>query len=80
MVQKDKVQTIIDRLDDVMHSLRFQCSGADIHTVGNIRHTASLLKDQIETDPECVDEELVMQIVRNVEHSLVEFFKKKYSY
>lgn len=63
-----------------MHSMRLQNSGADTHTVGNIRNTASLLKQQLETDPECIEEELALQILKNTEEALVEFFKKKYSY
>lgn len=61
-----------------MKSMRFQNSGADTHAVGNIRNTATLLKDQLESDPECMEEELVLNMVKRIEADLVKFYREKY--
>lgn len=74
----ERVPVVIDKLQSILEAVRFQFSGADVHTVGNIRHTAALLIDQLLDDPDCLEDELVDQIVSNTERALVEFYKKKY--
>lgn len=74
----ENVRRIVDRLNNITESVRKQVSGADVHAVNNIRHTAQLLIDQLETDPDCIDDELVNQILRNTEARLIEFYQKKY--
>lgn len=77
-MKPNDVKAAIERLLQVLSSLRQQNSGADIHTIGNIRNVASLMIEQLETDPDCVDERLVHSVIKNTEHDLVEFYKKKY--
>lgn len=60
--------------------MRKQNSGADAHTVGNIRNTATLLIEQLNQDPDCMDDDLVIQMVRNAEKSVADFYKKKYPF
>lgn len=72
------VRNAMDRLQSVLSCMRKQNSGADAHTVGNIRNTATLLIEQLETDPDCMDDDLVNQMLKNIEKSVVDFYKKKY--
>jgi hypothetical protein len=74
----EKRKIVIDRLDSVLAAVRYQNSGADTHTVGNLRNTATLLKQQLQDDPDCMDEDLVDQMLKNTEARLVQFYKDKY--
>ena len=75
----DKVKKAIGKLDDILKLVRNQNSGADIHTIGNIRNVAGLLKEQLETDPNCLKEELVDVLISNTERKVSEFYKQKYT-
>lgn len=77
-MDQHKIKLVIDRLKNVSNCVRNQRSGADVHTVNNIRHTAELLIEQLETDPDCMSDELTEQILKNTESKLIEFFEKKY--
>lgn len=74
----EKIPTIKERLYSILSSLRNQNSAADIHSVGNMRHTSSLLLEQLEQDPDCITDELAEQIVKNIERNLVFFYQRKY--
>lgn len=79
-MEKEKVKIIIDRLQNILNSLRNQNSGADSHTVGNIRNTASLMIQQLEVDPDCLEEALAEQILKNTEERLIKFYQTKYMF
>lgn len=74
----DEALRLIGRLDAILQATRFQTSGSDIHTIGNIQNTATLLKDQLEQDPYCLERNLAENICKNTEKKLVEFYRKKY--
>lgn len=74
----NKVTAALQRLNLILDSVRLQNSGADIHTIGNIRNTAMLLRDQLHHDYECMDDRLVEQILKNTEVKVAEFYRKKY--
>ncbi|MGL4335377.1 MAG: hypothetical protein ACRCST_00680 [Turicibacter sp.] len=71
---------ILDRLKTILHSLKNQCSGADVHTVGNIKNTVSMLLEELEdTEVELFrNDSEIMQMVSRAESNLVDFYKKKY--
>lgn len=77
-MQPEKLKLYLDRLESVMSTMRNQNSGADTHSVGNIRNTASMLIDQLKTDPDCIEEDLVENMVKRVEVDLVKFYREKY--
>lgn len=78
-MDQNKKACLTDRLYNVISSLRNQNSGADIHKVNNMRHTASLLIDDLASD-DSLDYDCAKRIVENIENDLVSFFKDKYSY
>lgn len=78
-MQKTKAQKALEELDRLAKCVRNQNNGADIHTIGNIRNTISLLKHQIEEDPDCLDEQFIQQVIKNIEAKVVDFYKKKYN-
>lgn len=77
---KQELDIIKGRLQSCIDSVRFQSSGCDIHTVGNIRNTAQMLLQQLDEDPDCMEDKLILQITQNVEKSVGDFFTKKYKY
>lgn len=77
-MQKEQLLIAISRLDNILKTVHQQNSGCDIHCIGNIRNTATMLREQLIKDPECMEDELVLQIINNTEQKVVEFFKKKY--
>lgn len=72
-----ELNIVKSRLQACIDSVRFQHSGCDVHAVGNIQHTAQMLIEQL--DENCLSDELIRQITRNVEQNVFEFFKKKYA-
>ena len=77
-MEKQEVIRIISKLNDIISSIRYQNSAADIHEVNNIRHTATLLMEQLKAEPDCMKDELVNQILQNVQDRLIKFYKQKY--
>lgn len=76
-MNNQEVNSVVNRLDNIILSLRNQNSAADCHTVGNMRNTASLLKEQL-LSPYPLEDALIHRIVDNCEKQLVMFFRKKY--
>lgn len=62
----------------VIKNLRASHSGADVHEVGNMLHTAEGILSVLEDEAEC--EDLIKLLVERVEKQQLEFFKKKYSH
>lgn len=71
----ENIPLLVDRAYNILSSLKNQNSAADIHEVSNMRHTASLFIDQVHQDPECISDELALQIIVNLEKKLVDFYK-----
>lgn len=78
MCDKNESERYIGRLQDILNAVRLQNSGADIHTVGNIRNCCILLINQLEEYPEDIHIDQVVQIIHNQEEKLVEFYQTKY--
>lgn len=72
-------QKAISRLENLLKLVRFQNSGADSHIIGNIRNTASGIKQLLENDPSCLDENIVNHLISNTERAISDFYKQKYS-
>jgi len=77
-MNRKEFEIVKDRLNTILQSLRFQNSGCDTHTVGNIRNTVTMLLEQMDDDPNCINDNLVYDILKNQEKALIDFFKKKY--
>lgn len=80
MCTSEELDHIRVRLESVVRAVRHQCSGADIHVVGSIRHTAGMLMDVLDNDPKGLECDTIKTITKNVEAMVGEFYKKKYSY
>ncbi len=74
----EQLRIYLDRCDSILQSVRLQNSGSDAHTIGDIRNTATMLKDQLETDSDCLKPELIEMIIKNTEKKVVDFYRKKY--
>lgn len=62
----------------IIDNLRNCNSGAEVHEVGNMRHTAQGVLDALEHDPLDCQTELIAGILGRVEAQEVAFFKKKF--
>ena len=64
------------RLDLVMRNLRTQHSGADVHEVGNMLNSATMIMEVINEDLETLD--IIEARVKKIEGQQVAFFKRKF--
>lgn len=67
----NKKQCILERLDNVLFSLRKQNSGRNIHEVGNFRNTAHLLICEVDS----ISEEMLEIMTKRLENRVVNFFQ-----
>lgn len=74
----EEINFLVSKLNSIVTAVRFQNSGADVHIIGNIRHTAGLLMDVLLNDPNSISLEFAQQITSNTEEKLVEFYRNKY--
>lgn len=75
-MRQDEIDITKSRLENILKSIRFQNSGADAHTIGNIRHSAQGLLDVI--DCKSVPDEMIVKAVQSLEKKVVDFYKNKY--
>ena len=77
-METNESQFIIDRAETALKSLQSHNSGADIHIVANIRHTATMLISMLESGFEAIPHKDALTLIESIETRLVDFFTKKY--
>lgn len=76
MLTHDEIMALKYRAKLVISNLKASHSGADVHEVGNMLHTAQMILDVLEDEKDC--EDLLKILVKKVEDQQVSFFKRKF--
>lgn len=71
---------LIDRLKNCLNCVKNQNSGADIHTVGNIRNSAQGLQHILETEAQSLNYHAAEEWCKRIEKQVIDFYKSKYQY
>lgn len=66
------------RAEMVIQNLRNCNGGHEVHEVGNMRNSATMILSMLEKEAE-IDLEKVEGVLVRLENSVVDFFKKKFS-
>jgi len=78
-MKREEQEALLNRVRNVIDTMKNTKSGVDIHEACNILNTAGILKDDLEKS-NMVPEDTAKRVVKNLESRTVEFFKKKYQH